>query len=398
MNDPLSADQLLTHVEWLAQHIGPRPAGSPAEQQARNYVRRVLYDAGFASAQIEEFSFPATDTWGHLFFAAIGLTALGNVLALAGPIGKFIGGAAALFSGYHLRQSFTSAKQPLSALYLKGTSSDLVTRILAEGEPRRRVVLIGHTDTNKARVTFSPWFKRFLPLSLTLGITLPLINGVALLAEANGLKRAKIVRQLSLWNLLAFLPILLWDEKGDYVDGANDNATAVACLLGLAAHLKQHPLSHTEVWLAFTGAEEAGGLGTHALLDRYERELRDAWFIDFEMVGTHKVAYLTQHGVSPLTRYKPDADLVALARQASMWHPDLGVMGCPLTIVEEVGALQARGYRGICLAGIGADGWLANWHQASDNLANIEPSGIERAARFALAMMQMLDERTTLPG
>jgi hypothetical protein len=67
-------------------------------------------------------------------------------------------------------------------------------------------------------------------------------------------------------------------------------------------------------------------------------------------------------------------------------------------IAEEVGALRARGYRGICLAGVGADGWLANWHRYSDHFANIEPSGIERAARFALAMLQTQDERSAMTG
>jgi hypothetical protein len=42
---------------------------------------------------------------------------------------------------------------------------------------------------------------------------------------------------------------------------------------------------------------------------------------------------------------------------------------------------------------VGPDGWLANWHRYSDNVYSIEPAGIERAARFALAMMQTLDGR-----
>lgn len=45
------------------------------------------------------------------------------------------------------------------------------------------------------------------------------------------------------------------------------------------------PLEHTEVWLAFTGAEEVGSVGMHVLLDRCGEQLRDAYFLDFEMVG-----------------------------------------------------------------------------------------------------------------
>lgn len=54
--------------------------------------------------------------------------------------------------------------------------------------------------------------------------------------------------------------------------------------------------------------------------------------------------------------------------------------------------LGALGYRGVCLSGFGPDGWLQNWHQTSDNVENLVPAGLEKAARFAWAMMQDLDE------
>ncbi|PVE29958.1 hypothetical protein DC030_15445, partial [Enterococcus faecalis] len=67
---------------------------------------------------------------------------------------------------------------------------------------------------------------------------------------------------------------------------------AVAALLGLAAQLKQNPLAHTEVWFAFTSAEEVGCLGMHHLLDEYGHVLNNAYFIDFEMVGRQEIAYV----------------------------------------------------------------------------------------------------------
>ena len=402
MNDPLSADQLLTHVGMLAQHIGPRPAGSPAEQQARDYIRRVLNNTGFDDATLEELPFSTPDTYGYMFFAPVLLTLLGNGLGALGRAGKLLGSAAGLFSAYHLWQSARANRQPLSAVYpprALHSTANLIARIPAAQERKQRVVLLGHTDTNKARFTFSPAMKRFMSVLLTLGTLTPGVNGLAQIAQVLGGDRiAKAVQRLSALGLVAFLPLLLYDEKEGHIDGANDNATAVACLLGLGAYLKQHPLAHTEVWLAFTGAEETGCLGAHHLLDVYGDQLKEAWFIDFEMVGTHDVIYVLNHGISYLGRYEPDAESLRWAMDTSRQHPDLQVHGRPIVIAEEVGALRARGYRGICLAGVGADGWLANWHQYSDNFANIEPSGLERAARFALAMMQALDERPILPG
>lgn len=64
-----------------------------------------------------------------------------------------------------------------------------------------------------------------------------------------------------------------------------------------------------------------------------------------------------------------------------------------MVIVEEIGTLRARGYRGICIAGAGPDGWLENWHLPSDVTANLHPEALERAARFGLEPLRALDRR-----
>ena len=395
MIDTLAAQHLLTHVKALARDIGPRPAGHPAEAQARAYIRRTLIEAGFDAGEIEELPFTAPDTWGWLFAGPIGLTLAANGLGkLGGQAGKFIGGLLSLFSALELSRSTRSQRQHLAALYPTRPSADVLVRIPAREQVKQRVVLVGHTDTNKARVTFSRPVKRWLTMLMSAGTLVPAINGLALLSRAlNGRKKAQLTQRLTVLSLLSFIPLLLLDERGPYIDGANDNASAVACLLGLSAYLQQQPLAHTEVWLAFTGAEEIGGLGMHHLLDVYGEQLRNAWFIDFEMVGTRDIVYVVDHGVSYLTPYGPDRAALELAFETSRQYPELRVNGQAMTIVEEVGALRSRGYRALCLAGVDAEGWLANWHQRTDTLENINPIGLEKAARFALGMMEVLDER-----
>ena len=64
----------------------------------------------------------------------------------------------------------------------------------------------------------------------------------------------------------AALAILLVELRLPYSPGANDNAAAVAVNLGIASALACEPLSSTEVWLAFTGAEEVDHRGLKELL------------------------------------------------------------------------------------------------------------------------------------
>lgn len=394
MTDPLSPDALMAHVHALARDIGPRPPGHPAEARAREYVRRTLADAGILGADEQPFS--TWDTWGYMLLTPLLLSLAGNALGRARRWGRAVGGLASLLSAFLWWRITTAQRQPLSFLYPKRPTANTVARIPPTGGVEHRVVLVGHTDTNKHRGFFSPARKRFLLTTSTLGIVLPLVNGLAQLAQAAGAGcKTDAVRRASLWALASFLPVVLHDETGGHIPGANDNASAVACLLGLGTHLKRHPLRRTEVWLAFTGAEEVGCLGMHALLDAHGSELVDAWFVDFEMVGARDVAYVTRHSsLTYLGAYAPDDESLALARETRERHPALDVRGRPMVILEEVSTLRRRGYRGICLAGVAGDGWLPNWHRHADDVDAVEAVGLARAARFALAMMQTLDERS----
>ena len=409
MKDELAAASLMRHVRFLAQIIGPRPAGHLAEAQARDYIRRILVEAGIM--EMESLPFQTWDTWMYSMAAPLALSLSGNFMGRLGRIGKFLGGLTSLLGAYLLWQGGRYGRQPLGVLYPKWESANLVTRLASptlarllpqtlltqapQTTPSHKVVLVAHTDTNKHRPSYSPERKsQLVPLAM-LGSLLPVLNGLGLLIDAfTEASLARLLHSLSGLGVASLLPVIYADDQGKHIDGANDNASAVACLLGLGAYLKQNPLQNTEVWLAFTGAEEVGCVGMHHLLDIYGAQLQDAWFIDFEMVGAKHIAYVTEHsGLSVGGGYMPDAESLAVAVEASRRHPELGIQGHPLMLLEEIGALRGRGFRGLCLAGVGEDGWPANWRQSSDTVAHIQPEGLERAARFALAMLKVIDER-----
>jgi hypothetical protein len=203
---------------------------------------------------------------------------------------------------------------------------------------------------------------------------------------------ARLVQWVSMALMLSTLRQAWEAERSPYVAGANDNASAVACLLGLGTFLQAHPLERTEIWLAFTGAEEVGCVGMQAFLERYGPQLRQAWFVDFEMVGTERIAFVTKHsGLSYINSYRPDAESLQWAQHVAIANPRLHVDGQAMVIMEEVGTLRGQGYRGLCVVGVGPDGWLANWHQESDRVDQIVPAGVERAARFGLALLHARD-------
>ncbi len=385
MVDHLVGSQLFEHVRALAAVIGPRPPGSRQEAQARQYVRHALADLGIGQAQLEESTFFTPTSPG----ASVGLSAaLGLGAALLPKRVGVLGAGMAFLGAFNVLQLTRMRRQPLLPFVAQAQSANLIARIPASGEVKRRVVLIGHLDTNRHRLTFSPELRPMLRATFSAAIGLSTLAGVSRLFSWNWLRR------LTSLSMVASLAYLAADEMGGFVPGANDNASAVALLLGLGGQLMVEPLVNTEVWLAFTGAEETACIGMHALLDKHRETLADAYFLDFEMVGAGDIAYVTHHsGLSHFADYAPDDESLAWAVETARDNPALGVRGVPMTIFEEVGALRARGFRGLCLVGVGSDGWLVNWHRHSDNIEHIDPRALERTARFAWAMLRKLDSK-----
>ncbi len=402
MSELLAGKTLYGYVDDLAGQIGPRPPGGPGDAAARALIQRRLLEAGIPSGWIEELTFSTWDTWGWTLAAPVAATLLGSLVGELAPrrlrrVGKLVGAGLGLLSAFHLWQSSQGKQDVFAPFYPQQPSGSLLVRIPPSGEIQRRAVLVGHIDTNKVRSTFAPAFKATIRGIMASGTLFPGLAGAAQLVEAvageSGIGRA--ARRAGLLGTLGtagMLPVVLNDERLGFVAGANDNASAVACLLGIGAALRAAPLQHTEVWLAFTGAEEIGHLGLKQILDFYGSDLRQATFIDFELVGTGKIIYVTRsdHFSHP-TSYAPDPHSLALAQETARRCPELGVTGRPVIITDEVATLRNRGFHAIGLVGIGPDGWPANWHQATDVVENIEPGSLETAAKFALAMLETLD-------
>lgn len=384
----LSGQRLLETLKYLSDTIGPRPPGSLAEEQARQYLEQELNSAGIDS--VERIAFPTIDSWGWGLITPVAVIWLGCLLGRFGPVTSLIGCLLILVGIYNYWMMLNSnvEKQWFYPFYKKHPGATLIARLPAQETQRQRVVLIGHTDTNKNRVTFSTFARQTLltaPLSLLIA---------AIIAIAAILLHLEWLRLIAEMYLLVGLTVHVVDEMEEFVDGANDNASAVAAVLGLGKHIKANPLKHTEVWLAFTGSEEVGLVGMNALLDKHGDELRDAYFIDFELIGNGQTIYVAEHsGFSPFSSYQPDQDSVQLAERAIEVSPELGVYGHKMVMNEEVSTLRQRGFRGICLVGVDESGWPTNWHRLTDTSHYINPASLETAARFAYAMITELEKR-----
>ena len=384
--------RLLSDLQTLAGEIGPRGTGTPGEEAAAEFVAGRLSALGLP---VERETFQAVASQ-NAFPLAIDLVALlaVPVYALGGAAGRWIGAGLALSTAPLLWQAIRTSNSLLRPLLPQVTSRNVVARIEPQGALSQRAVLLAHLDTNRCRIAWQSSAVGFVePLTV---LTLAVLAALGLLylvgALLGGPGWVLWASLLPVGYIIGTVVTLWRDERTPYSPGAHDNAASVAVALEVGARLAAQPLDGTQVWLAFTGAEETDHAGLYALLRQYGADLRAAAFIGLEGLGSGELVYLTRQGVC--AHYSPDTELQALAADIAARRPELGVRVAQMTMEDEVGTLRRRGYRAICLAGRDpATGTLPHWHRADDTAETVSGEFMERAVDLVVALLKDLDSQ-----
>ena len=404
MNEYIDAitERAWEHLRHLAVEIGPRPSTRDGELQAAHYARDVLKAAGVKDVKEELFLSGRETYWPYVLSLAAGL--LGNVIFLSKPNRKRGLIAAVLNAlgawGFYAEANFDDhwARRVLP----KGVSQNVVGVIPATEEAKRRVVLMGHVDTHRTPFFYnSPALLRlFSSLVGAAFVSLPL-SALATLLRVLG-------HVPGLGGLLAFasafqtfaLGMSIQAESTPHTPGANDNASGAAIVLALAEHLAAHPLPYTEVWVVLTGCEEVGAYGADAFLKAHGKELRDAYFINVDMVGVGVPALIEREGL--LKTYRPDPLLLRVAMEVAAEHPEWNTGPHAIGAYTDIGVISKHGYRGITIDSVvppmhPAHQYMGYWHQMRDRFENVERECVAKATAYLLALLQRLDNLHVAP-
>jgi hypothetical protein len=384
----------------LEPHPG-RGSATATEAKAADMVREQLARLEVEDVQVQSFR-GLRSIW--LFLAqAFGLALAGH--AAFWLLSRPAGAAAALVvsislfaaSGWLLWRKFTFQGTPFRQQLPHGPSQNMLATLPPSGEAKRQVVLVAHLDSHRAVWVFAnDWLARAygmlaVPVTLYGVIAAPLLY---LLASLTG------------WDILAYGGGLIaaahfvgWmtgmtADLGPYSPGANDNAAAVGSVLALAERLRQQPLQHTEVRLAFTGCEETGCEGMLALLSEHGAALKDALWLDFELAGIgDRLAYLRREGVLRIRRVPKAMEVRLLDTASSTGYPLQGVDAGGTGVFTEAGALWEQGYTAACLVSLRQDSdLLPEWHRMSDTADKLEPAALERVHAFTWNWLQQIDQ------
>lgn len=231
--------RLMRYVEALSVDIGPRPATTDFEYQAAGWIGEQMEAHGLTPS-VQEFESPRTYAWAFVIYHALTLTAavvsgLTDWVWLT-AICFVVAAAVAVVLYLDLDTRFG-----LSDIMPKGPSQNVIARHIPRtmtGDRRRRIVIVAHYDSARSSLAFAPSAVKSFPITF------------ALMKWTTWLTPVMILLQLALpawadpwiWYATMFVAIYLVvpfvinihrEIAMDWVDGANDNASGVAALLGV---------------------------------------------------------------------------------------------------------------------------------------------------------------------
>ncbi len=383
-----------THIEVLAAKIGPRPAGSPAEQQALDYLSGLLIRWGY-HVRREAVAFTPTPRFNLPYWiAAIMLGSAGWVsrgfpwLALALPFLFMILPQASRW-WVQRRKPTHFSENLLAWIGRDGLDSPPSLLFCAHVDTARAVpfkhpgLLRLHSRTLDVLQRFA-WMLFALALLQLWGwqVMDVLRNSVATLGSLGGL-----------WLIVLQLAPLRAGGELAYSPGANDNASGVGVLLAIAEELVECSEQERSLAFLFTTAEESGLYGARNFVATHSAWTETTSVVCVDMVGRGEMLYyVAKEGV--LNPIYTSSELGQMLRQA---NPNLQPLWHTLRSGDYAAFCQAA-FRAIGLEAGGKS--LADWsyHSIFDTVEKINPQMLKLVLQTLLAFLEQQAEAGSQTG
>lgn len=375
----------MEHIRYLVDIIGYREPTSEGERWASKYIKGVMEKLGIEH-QVEDFS--SHRTFSYPYMVIFGVIVLGSLISCShGFLGFLITTLGAV--AFYLENT---CRGWASRIVQHDPSQNVVGRIPAKGEVRRKVILTAHYDTSRSGLSFHPRFVAHFRTSFVL-IMLSAF-GIPVLIVLKGIFWSGLFGLLqnlaTLWLMVSFLLLLHREVYGKDVYGANDNASGTGVMLSVAEKIAGKPLENTEVWVVATGCEEAGTVGMLSFLSRHEQEVQDALIVNLDSLGAGELKYTTGEGM--IKAFPSDPELLMLSAEVVRENPNLSLVPHEFrTISTDAYAALVKGCRAMTVTALDEEGVTPNWHWETDLVQNLEEKNLEDAERFTELLLKKID-------
>lgn len=373
-----------------------RPSASEGEREAAEWIDSRFKDLG-ARSRIEVEKAQGGYWLPMGMAAAAGM--VGGLAALRGGKGRLLGAALGAAAAAGVWDDVTVNRRWLRQPLPKRDTYNVVAELGPE-DAANTVVLIGHHDSAHAGIIFHPeipkFLHRFFPKAFEEGETSPPImwpipGGPALISLGSLLGSRKLLKAgvtVSAITQLVMLDIGL--RKA--VPGANDNASGVVALFGVARALSEKMPKNLKVVLLSVGSEESFEEGSWAFGRRHFPTMpkESTFFICIDGVGSPNLLSLEGEGMMRMYDYPQDAkDLISSVAQES--NIDLLQNMRLRNSTDGLVPLRA-GYKSACIASATDLRQPINYHWQTDTPDCVSYDTVHNSVRLVTAAIERLDE------
>ncbi len=289
----LSLDNLGEYVGFITENIkkvckkcGPRAAGSEGDKKAKKYF---LEDTKALCDEAWTEDFRCSDK-AFMSWVPVGavLVILSTLLFIFGmPLLSLL---ITLLTVFFIVSEFFFYKETLDVFFRKKDSANVIGKVKASGETKKRMILCGHTDS-AFEWTYTYYGGRAAVATIIVSAVVALVTSIAgsitaiVMGKAfapsvvfGGNNTAITVFAILMLCLIPFMiAALFFCNYRRPVTGANDDLTG--CYISLAAvkYLKENNinLENTEIIVALVGGEECGLRGSKAFAKKHKAEFTD---------------------------------------------------------------------------------------------------------------------------
>ena len=393
-------------IKNVCKNFGPRPVGSDAETKAQEYMKADL-DKFCDEVKREEYQ--CSDK-AFMSWVAIGATLmLLNMVFFT--LGISIGGLAlTLLTAFFIVGEFVFYKPILDVFFKKVTSGNVYGVRKASGETKKRIVLVGHTDS-AFEWTYTYTGGRPVVATIIVGavvsILISIVANVYAMIHFDGVIggfvwSAESGIALKIMAVLMYLtaPILIAAYRfcnfKNPVMGANDNLTGCFISCAAAKFLSDNDIrfENTEVAVLCAGGEEAGLRGTKAFLKANKEALEadgvETIFFTFDTVRELEYPEIYEKDMTGMV--KNDIRVAKLIQTAAK---NIG-LDVPIGTI----ALGATDSAAASQAGFPASSFVAMdpaparyYHTRLDTADNLSAQAIDAGVKLALETVFLYDEQ-----
>ena len=392
-------------IKRVCEQIGPRAAGYEGEEKAQDYVEKVMTPIAdevkrekFTLSPKAFMSWVTIDGVLALFAAILSIVAFSGLVPSIAMVLHIAALVLCVMAVFFIIGEFLLYKKVLDPLFKKKESSNVICKINATGEVKRRIIIGGHIDSAyEWRYTYmgGPKLVTTVIIGAVLGLLVTLVlGGIGVFANLEGASIPLIVIQAIM--IPFFIAVLFFVNWKLVVDGANDDLTGVFTSMATLLYLKNNNIrfENTEVIAMSVGAEEEGLRGSKAFAQAHSDEFKndgvETVFIALDTLRDYDFMGIVTKDMTATV--KLDSQACALMKKAS----EIAEIPVEFTTIPlgatDAAAMQQGGVKSVAFTSMDPSP-ARYYHTRLDKVNMLEMKTIEDSLKIVLETVFLFDEQ-----